>query len=338
MEIHANNTVGLVIIGRNEGERLRRCLQSTRGMPYRIYVDSGSSDDSVSLARGEGVEVVELTSPPPFTAARARNAGLNRLMQLYPQLQFVQTLDGDFELRPGWIETGLAVLLANPQLALVFGRLRERHPDRSIYNALCDDEWNIPVGEASGCGGGALFRIEALRSVSFYNPLMIAGEDSELSMRLRKAGWRLQRIDAEMALHDAAIVKFKQWWRRTRRSGHAFGEMAHLHPDARNPNWPRTVLSIILWGGMLPALTLASLALAIAVDRVFWLGVALLLLPWPVKMSQLAAMKRRCGLSAKVARASGVLLMIGKLPQFVGLIGYHCDRLTERSSTLIEYH
>lgn len=334
----ANNDVGLVIIGRNEGERLRRCLQSTRDMPHRLYVDSGSTDQSVEIAQREGVLIIELQSPLPFTAARARNAGLNRLLAHYPQLQFVQTIDGDCELQPGWIETGLMALQADPRLAVVFGRRRERHPERSVYNALCDDEWNIPIGEAAACGGDAMFRLDALRAVSFFNPFMIAGEDSELSMRLREAGWHLQRLAAEMTLHDAALLRFGQWWNRTRRSGHAFAEMAHLHPEARNPNWPRTVRSIIVWGGLLPILTLVAIVMSLCVDPLLWLVVALLLSPWPVKMAGLALSQRRRGLSRVLARASGVLLMFGKLPQFVGLIGYHWDRLADRRSTLIEYH
>jgi hypothetical protein len=323
--------VGLVVIGRNEGERLARCLNSVRPVAQRVYVDSGSTDGSVALARNQGVAVVELT------AARARNSGLGRLLADHPDLEFVQMVDGDCEVQPGWIAAALAALLAEPGLALVFGRRRERYPERSIYNALCDDEWNAPVGESPGCGGDALFRVAALRQVDFYNPAMIAGEDTELSMRLRKAGWHLWRIDAEMTLHDAAMTRFGQWWRRTQRSGHAFGEMAHLHPDARDPNWPRTVRSIIVWGGAMPAMLMLAVLLALTVDAQWWIAAALLLAPWPVRMVQLAQRQRRRGLSARVARASGTLLMLGKLPQLLGLIGYHFDRLSGRASRLIEY-
>jgi hypothetical protein len=329
--------VGLVVIGRNEGERLARCLTSVRDVAKRVYVDSGSTDGSLALARDEGVAVVELAAPPPFTAARARNSGLGRLLADDPDLEFVQMVDGDCQVQPGWIAAALAALFAEPDLALVFGRRRERFPERTIYNALCDDEWNAPVGESPGCGGDALFRVAALRQVDFYNPAMIAGEDTELSMRLRKAGWRLRRIDAEMTLHDAAITRFGQWWRRTQRSGHAFGEMAHLHPDARDPNWPRSVRSILIWGGVMPTMLMLAILLAVTVDPQWWIAAALLIAPWPVRMAQLAQRQRRRGLSAKVARASGTLLMLGKLPQLLGLIGFHFDRLSGRASRLIEY-
>jgi cellulose synthase/poly-beta-1,6-N-acetylglucosamine synthase-like glycosyltransferase len=341
-EVGGSNTselgkIGLVVIGRNEGDRLARCLDSVCEIPNRVYVDSGSTDSSVALARQKGVAVVGLQTPPPFTAARARNAGLMELLASHPELEFVQMVDGDCEVRDGWIGTALTALRTEPDLALVFGRRRERFPERSVYNALCDDEWNTPIGESPGCGGDALFRITALRQVDFYNAAMIAGEDSEMSMRLRKCGWRLRRIDAEMTWHDAAMTRFGQWWNRTRRSGHGFGEMAHLHPDARNPNWPRTVRSIVLWGGAMPLALVISTALASAVNPRWWIFPALLLAPWPLRMFQLSRRQRRRGLSPKVARASGILLMIGKIPQFIGLIGYYRDRLTGHASRLIEY-
>jgi glycosyltransferase involved in cell wall biosynthesis len=329
--------VGLVVIGRNEGERLARCLASVRAIPARVYVDSGSTDGSVALARGEGVTVVALPVPPHFTAARARNAGLAQLLADHPYLEFVQMVDGDCELRAEWLEAAVAALRAEPDVALVFGRLRERYPERSIYNALCDDEWNSPVGEAPVSGGNVLFRVVALREVDFYNPAMIAGEDTELSMRLRKRGWRLRQIDAEMGLHDAGITHLGQWWRRTRRSGHGYGEMAFLHPDARAPNWPRTVRSILFWGGLMPTMLLVAILLALTFNPRWWIAAALLLIPCPLRMVQLTRRQRRRGLSARVARTSGILLMFGKLPQFLGLIGYHRDRLSGRSSRLIEY-
>jgi GT2 family glycosyltransferase len=329
--------LGAVIIGRNEGERLARCFASVRGIPNRVYVDSGSADGSVALARAEGIEVIELAIPPHFTAARARNAGIAQLLVGHPDLEFVQMIDGDCEMQPGWIEAALTALRSEPRLALVFGRRRERHPERSIYNALCDDEWNVPVGEATGVGGDALFRVAALRDVNFYNPAMIAGEDTELAMRLRKSGWRLWRIEMEMTLHDAAITRFSQWWSRTRRSGHAYGEMAFLHPDARDPNWAATVRGILIWGGTVPVLCATVVVFALTLDRLWWFVAAPILLASPLNMARLARRQRLKGLSPKLAWASGILLMLGKVPQFVGLLGYYRDRLFGRASRLIEY-
>lgn len=333
---HAPLRVGSVIIGRNEGERLVACLKSQTASPM-VYVDSGSSDGSVEAARAAGAAVVRLSTPPNFSAARARNAGLRALLETDPGLEFVQMTDGDCELREGWIETAVAVLAADPGLALVFGRRRERHPERSVYNALCDDEWNLPVGEAAGCGGDALFRVEALSSVGGYDDRMIAGEDSELSMRLRKKGWRLQRIDAEMTWHDVNIRHFSEFWTRARRAGHAYAEMAHRHPDARWPDWPRSCRSIVIWSAAMPLALAATVALALVHDRSWWAAALLLLLLLPLKIIQLSFRQLKRGLSPKVSLSSAALMMVGKLPQALGLASFHYGRWRNSASPIIEY-
>jgi GT2 family glycosyltransferase len=334
--MNAASQVGIVVIGRNEGDRLARCLASTRGFAHRVYVDSGSTDCSVALAHQEGAVVVELPVPPKFTAARARNAGIEALLLASPELPFVQAVDGDCEVRPDWIDAGLAALEKDPRLGAVFGRRRERFPERSVYNALCDDEWNVPVGEAFCFGGDVLFRAEAIRAASGYDDTMIAGEDPDFSTRLRKAGWRIERIDAEMTLHDAAMLRFGQWWNRTRRAGHAFAELAERHPDVQETGWRKSCRSIIIWGGVLPFALVMALLLALTMPY-FWIAAALLALLWPLKIVQIALRQRRRLGSIKLALASGALLMIGKLPELLGLIEYHRNRRSGRSSTLIEY-
>jgi glycosyltransferase involved in cell wall biosynthesis len=330
--------VAVVIIGRNEGERLRRCLHSVSARAAAvIYIDSGSTDGSVEVARAAGANVVELDLSIPFTAARARNAGLQVLHDRHPAIEFVQMIDGDCELRDGWLDAALATLQRDPSLAVVFGRRREREPTRSIYNALCDDEWNIPIGEAAGCGGDALFRVAALRSASGYNDSMIAGEESELSMRMRKMGWRCECIDVEMTWHYADMFRFSQFWNRMRRSGHAYAEMAHRHPDARWPDWPRSCRSIVFWGGAMPLALIGSIALAILHHPLWLVAAAITLLPWPLKMTQLAYRHWRRGFDLKAAVGNGVLLMVGKLPQIQGLASFHIHRWRGRTSRIIEY-
>jgi glycosyltransferase involved in cell wall biosynthesis len=329
--------VGLVVIGRNEGDRLVRCLASVRSIPNRVYVDSGSTDGSVEHALRDGVSVIELEVPPHFTAARARNTGLIKLLAENPDLEFVQTVDGDCEIHSGWISAGLVALRAEPDVAAVFGRLRERFPARSIYNALFDDDWNVPIGEAAIFGGITLFRVSALRQVNFYAPTMIAGEEPDLAMRMRKCGWRLRRIDAEMGFHDVDITRFAQWWKRSRRTGHAYGELAYRHPDARNPNWPRTTRSIIFWGGVMPLFLAGAVMLAVFNSSRWWLLAGLVLLCWPIRIFQYALRKLRAGLNVKLAGASGALLMIGMTSQLMGFVEYHRNRLMGRASQLIEH-
>lgn len=156
------SALGLVAIGRNEGERMRRCLESVMGRGLVIvYVDSGSVDGSVELARSLGADVVELDLSRPFTAARARNEGFERLSQIDTQVRFVQFVDGDCEVANGWLEKARGVLEENPDVGVVCGRRRERFPEHTVYNRLADLEWDSPIGESKACGGDAMMRVEA---------------------------------------------------------------------------------------------------------------------------------------------------------------------------------
>ncbi len=232
-EEFVRDNLGVVVIGRNEGERLLCCLRSV-GVGERpvVYVDSGSDDDSVKDALDLGAEVVNLDISIPFTAARARNAGWQRLLEMWPQVQLVQFLDGDCELVDGWIEKSKKVIFEQ-RVAVVCGRRRERFPNRNFYHRLCDMEWDTPVGEADACGGDALMRIEALQQVGGFDDSSIAGEEPELCFRLRQAGWKILRIDADMTMHDAAMFRLRQWWQRSKRAGHAYAGNYRRHKQGK---------------------------------------------------------------------------------------------------------
>ena len=205
-------TFGVVAIGRNEGERLRRCLESLPPKTAVVYVDSGSTDESVQLARERGADVVELNGAIPFTAARARNAGFQRLRGLARDLRYVLFIDGDCELIEGWLEQGISFLDAQADVGAVCGRLIEQHPERSIYNWLCQREWDGPVGEIRACAGNVLMRANAMEAAGGYREDVVAAEEDELSIRLRAAGWRIWRLDRRMASLPGELASFFATW------------------------------------------------------------------------------------------------------------------------------
>ncbi|MBL1174257.1 glycosyltransferase family 2 protein [Pantanalinema sp. GBBB05] len=324
--------VGLVAIGRNEGERLRQCLKSVVGKVNPIvYVDSGSTDDSVVMARSLGVIVVELDLSIPFTAARARNTGLQYLQDHYPELEYVQFIDGDCEVAEGWLDQAQQVLNAQPEVVVVCGRRREQHPQASIYNRLCDIEWDTPIGEAKACGGDAMMRVAALRQVGGYNPTLIAGEEPELCVRLRQQGGKILRIDAEMTRHDARITRFSQWWKRTLRSGHAYAEGAWLHGAPPERHWVRESKSIWIWGVALPVFIVGT----------GWLthGWSLLLLGlYPLMSYRIYRYLRRTGLRSNHAALYALFCMLSKFPQAQGQIQFYGGKLLRKRAQLIEYN
>ena len=326
---NASVAVGVVVIGRNEGERLKRCLHSVLGTAECIvYVDSGSSDDSVGMSRSFGIEVVELDMRTPFTAARARNEGFWKLVKTRPDLRYVFFVDGDCEVVQGWLDGACRFLETNPEVAVVWGRRRERYPEKSIYNLLCNIEWDSwPMGQTKACGGDAVMRIDAVRQIDGYRSDLICGEEPELCIRLRMVGWVIWRLDLDMTLHDAALYHFSQWWKRALRGGYGYAQGVDLHGDPPERHWVRESRSVWLWGLWFPLITLILLIV------VGWRGLWLLAL-YPIQVIRLALLGNR---STRENWVRAVALVLGKFPEVLGQARFRLDKFRRVQSRLIEY-
>lgn len=322
------NQIAVVVIGRNEGQRLLSCFESLLDKTKNIiYVDSGSTDDSVSAAKDLGIEVVNLDMSVSFTAARARNFGLFKAIAIYPNIKYIQFIDGDCQIFENWLNEAVTFIEKNKQVAVVCGRRKEIFPEYSVYNMLCDIEWNTPVGEAKACGGDALMRTKALLAVNGYREDLIAGEEPELCIRLRNAGWKVWRIDEDMTKHDANITQFKQWWRRAVRAGYAFAEGAAIHGAPPELHWVAESRRSQIWAGIIPALILIAIILKPA------LGLSGLLI-YPI---QIVRMTIKSHLSFKQAFLHSLFLMLGKFPELIGQFKYYWNRIRKQRSRLIEY-
>jgi glycosyltransferase involved in cell wall biosynthesis len=295
--------IGAVVIGRNEGKRLETCLRSVRDeIDHIVYVDSGSTDSSIAVALRHATEIVQLSTDRPFNAARARNAGAKKLLNEH-SIELIQFIDGDCELQPGWVGLATTFLAQNPQFAIACGRRRERYPEMSRYNRLCDMEWDTPVGVTLTCGGDSLIRTQAFTAVGGFCEDLIAGEEPDLCFRLRKKGWLIFRLDAEMTRHDASMTRATQWWNRSVRSGFATAEAYRRRGDLE-PALLRRVVSNVVW------------ALPVAWPL------------WPL-------------LWIRVHRRRGALyathIVLGKLPHLYGQVRFWWQRWRGRPGTLIEY-
>ncbi len=295
-----------------------------------VYVDSGSNDGSVELARSLDAEVVELDMSVPFSAARARNAGFQSLKKQHDTLQFVQFLDGDCLLNADWLPAAIAFIKTHPEYAVVCGRRRERYPDASIYNRLIDMEWNTPVGEAKACGGDALYRVSAFQQVGGFNPNVVAGEEPELCIRLRNQGYRLMRLDAEMTLHDASMTRFSQWWKRTQRAGYAYAYGAFLHGKPPEHHKVRELRSALIWGLGIPSVILLTSLLTRG-----WAGV--LIAAFPIQAARIARHRSKQADSVSDACLYGLFCVLGKFPETLGILKFHWERWTGRQASIMEY-
>lgn len=302
--------VGIVVIGRNEGERLAACLAAAAasGVPI-VYADSASNDGSQARAVAAGATLVELGPAQPMNAARGRREGAGRLLADHPDLEYVQFIDGDCVLQSGWIERATAFLDADPRAAAVCGRRFEAHPEASPYNRLSDREWDTPIGETESVGGDSLMRVAAYRAVDGYDPTIVAGEEPELCARLRAAGWSIWRIDAPMTEHDMAMVRLSQWIGRSRRGGLGY---AQVWRASGGRLFGRQLRSALLWAVMLP---LIVVLVALASGQ----AALLLLIPlsWGAQVARLAA---RRGVGSASAWQDAALLMVAKGGEAVGAL------------------
>jgi GT2 family glycosyltransferase len=319
--------VGVVVIGRNEGERLLRSLNSLSvDVENVVYVDSGSTDQSSERAKQQGFFVLSLDFARPFTAARARNEGFAALLKLKPHTKFVQFVDGDCELIGGWLDAATSFLLERPAVAVVCGRRRESRPEGSLYNRLCDLEWDTPVGPIDSCGGDSMIRAEAFRTVGGFREELMAHEEPELCMRLRERNWKIWRLDAEMTLHDAAISQFRQWWTRSTRSGFAYAEVAQLHRRSQSGICKKETSRALFWAGVVPiTIALVSLFYPLAI-----MGVLI----YPLQICRIAISRNAV---ASLSWTYAFFVVLAKFAEFQGIISFHWHRLRGKSARPIEY-
>ncbi|KRQ94737.1 glycosyl transferase [Bradyrhizobium jicamae] len=318
--------LGVVVIGRNEGLRLVACFNSLPKVPV-VYVDSGSTDASVTAARQRHIDVVELDLSVPFTAARARNAGFAQLLRTHPDLIYVQFVDGDCQLLEEWTKSALAFLESSSDVAAVCGRLRERYPDRSVYNWLCDKEWDRPVGKVRSCAGNVMMRVLALTNVGGYREDVIAAEEDELCVRLRAADWHIWRLPDAMAYHDAAMLHFRQWWRRAFRAGYAFAQGAHLHGSTPDRHFVWESRRAWIWGLLLPLLCTSA---GFVLHPLGWNA----FLIYPLQLLRLIA--NGSG-SARDRVRLATFQLLARFPEGLGQLAFLRDRILRQRPQLIEH-
>jgi len=326
--------VSVVVIGRNEGARLTRCLQSVQtmhdpgGSVEIIYVDSASRDDSVARARELGARVIEVVPERP-SAALGRNAGWRDAHAPY-----VLFLDGDTILHPDFVHTALQAM-QDPQVGVVWGHRREIHPEQSLFNRVLDLDWVYPPGVSDFCGGDALMRTEILRAVDGFDATLIAGEEPELCQRIRALGYRILHIDQPMTGHDLAMTSWNSYWKRAFRAGHAYAEVSHRLRDTGFPLWVEDACRNRIRGGFLLLLLIAALSGVVWTQSI---------MPLLAVFSVVLALAVRSAWKARWKGGSPVTLFLyglhshaQQIPIFFGQIAWWRDRRRDAVRGLIEY-
>ena len=332
MSADPEQLVAVVVIGRNEGERLKLSLGSAlRSGCAMVYVDSASSDDSAAVAVHMGCSVVQMDAARPMSAARARNEGFAAAMKQMPQAEFVQFLDGDCEMAESWLANGVAALRERPEAAMVCGEVHEAAPNASVYNKLCELEWQQAPGEICACAGRFLIRSEVFRAVGGFREDVIAAEDDELCIRVRAAGWKIVQLDTSMATHDAAMTRFSQWWRRAQRTGHAYAQVSAMHGGSPEFYFVHERQRVWLWGLVLP---LAAITLAPWTHG--WSLMALVA-AYAVQAARIYNYGRKRGWQPRDAAVYAAFTVLFKYPAVLGMSAFYTRRWRGRGYRIMEY-
>jgi len=322
-----NPLLGVVVIGRNEASRLNSTLPAVlkAGFPL-VYVDSRSVDDSVEVAKSKGVDVLVLSDDRPVNASRARNEGARALLSVYPELKYIQFLDGDTVLDENWLNLALQYMQQHADIGFVCGQLQEKDRDSNIYRRLCDMEWRwqeTTEAEPIQLGGMGIISVEAYRKSGGYDETLIAGADPELYTRFKKAGWQLHVLPELMGIHDSGMYSFRQWWTRNVKTGFGF---AHGKITGA---WGRERRSACIWGGVLPVISVSAMSFnpfAICL---------LAAVPANILKIWLSPVKREFSPYDRFLYAA--FCMLGKFPQFIGMIKFHWRQYQGKAATVIQY-
>jgi glycosyltransferase involved in cell wall biosynthesis len=326
--------LSVVIIGRNEGERLVACIQSVKKIPLPpekleiIYVDSASTDDSPTQAAALGATVLRVQPERP-AAAIGRNAGWRAAHAPY-----ILFLDGDTLLHPDFYSTAQKEF-TDSSVAVVWGHRRERYPERSLYQRVLDLDWVYPAGLSEFCGGDALMQRHVLEEIGGYDPHLIAGEEPEMCQRMRHCGYKILHIDAPMTLHDLAITRWGQYWRRAVRAGYAYAEISQRFKQTAHPLWSRDAKKNLIHAAILMGVALFGVISSLALGSI--LPSILSLLFYSALVIRSAWKVRWKSQVWMTLLLYGIHSHLQQIPIAMGQLSYYYNQLRGTKRQLIEY-
>jgi len=215
-----------VVVTWNGAHLLPACLDSLDAQTLRdrlqvLVVDNASTDGTDALlASRSGTAVVRAPRNLGFAGGVA--LGMSDV-----DAPYVLLLNNDATLAPDALELLLAELTApgNERVAAATAKVVLRRRDdtgRTLVNSTgnqltpwgagVDRDWLAVEGTQSSAGdvfgfhgGAALLRTDAVRAVGGIDPwLFLYYEDTDLSWRLRAAGWTVRYVEGAVAEHAHA--------------------------------------------------------------------------------------------------------------------------------------
>jgi cellulose synthase/poly-beta-1,6-N-acetylglucosamine synthase-like glycosyltransferase len=184
-----------------------------------------------------------------------------------------------------------------------------------------------------------MFRLEPFGPARGFDPSIMAGEEPQLCLRLRHAEWKILRVDSEMTLHDAAITRLGQWWRRQVRGGYGAMDVYSRFQIGGERLFARQTQSAVMWAVWWPAAVIVAGIIGLAVEQpeTGLVAAILVFLALPLQIARLSARALARGVRPRTALAYGALTMLSKWAWFQGQMQYRRDRMQGKKLRLIEY-
>lgn len=198
--------ISFVVKTYNEEKKIAACLESifeavkhVENLYEIIVADSNSGDNTAQIAAKYPVKVVQFVHPED----RGCGAGV-QLGYQHSAGDLVFFLDGDMTLEPGFLPAAIQALAQNPKLGGVAGLMREVAIRNSFDAMRVQTGASATAREERWLNGGGIYRRAAIETAGGYaaNRNLKGWEEAELGMRLRSAGWSLQRINVAATVHD----------------------------------------------------------------------------------------------------------------------------------------
>ena len=222
--------VSIIVIGRNEAQRIEKCLRSVfASLPSRedcevIYVDSASEDDTVAIASRFPIRILQLRNSWKLSPSAGRYIGYQHARGKY--LLFV---DGDSLLFKRWLINACAFLDNNPTCGGVAGIMHQAYLSRkgnciAVAKNYFSQRPSEPVRQAVSLSGIAMYRRDAMEKAGTFNPFLTTGEECELALRIQDAGYSLARIYEPMCItYSSPRETVREIMRRSRGKLYDYG-------------------------------------------------------------------------------------------------------------------
>lgn len=190
--------VSIVIPARNEARHLARVFAALAALDYPLHrrevilVDNGSVDETAAIARRHGARVIPA---PAGNVGEVRNIGARAALG-----EVIAFLDADCLVGPGWLRVAVGQM-KDSRVGAVGGNCTVGSEGNWIQRAWAVELRDATVDARTLATASFILRRRLFEELGGFDAALGAGEDDDLSQRIRAAGYRLQRVAECSVVH-----------------------------------------------------------------------------------------------------------------------------------------